>query len=86
MANAIAIANNDVVQVVWRFDAALPGCLGFEVSRQDNAADPNGTWTALPAWVGFKGQNNPQWQPKTTTVWPIQKFEWKDLTAKRGSS
>ena len=36
------------------------------------------------AWVGFKGDSNKNWQAQTTEVWPVQKFHWKDLTAKRG--
>jgi phosphatidylserine/phosphatidylglycerophosphate/cardiolipin synthase-like enzyme len=86
MADALALANNDVVQVVWRYDHPITGCLGFEVSRQEGGVTPNGNWTALPAWVGFKGQKNPAWTAKTTTEWPIQKFEWKDLTAIRGKT
>lgn len=84
MVDAIAVSNNDVVQVVWRYREKIAECLGFEVSRQENGAEPQGTRTPLPAWVGFKGEKNPEWQEKTTTVWPIQKFEWKDLTATRG--
>lgn len=84
MANATALANNDVVQVVWHYSKMIKKCLGFEVSRQEGGAAPNGNWTALSAWVGFKGEKNPDWVAKTTTVWPIQKFEWKDLTAARG--
>lgn len=84
MVDVVAVSNNDVVQVVWRFREKITDCLGFEVSRQENGADPQGIWTPLPAWVGFKGEKNPEWQEKTTTVWPIQKFEWKDLTATRG--
>lgn len=38
----------------------------------------------LPSWVGFKGGSNQGWQPQTTEHWPIQKFSWKDLTAKPG--
>lgn len=86
MAKALAFANNDVVQIVWQYDEAIEGCLGFEVSRQEGDADPNGNWVPLPAWVGFKGQSNPTWQRHETTEWPIQKFEWKDLTATRGKS
>lgn len=86
MAKALAFANNDVVQIVWKYDEAIEGCLGFEVSRQEGDADPNGNWVSLPAWVGFKGQSNPAWQQHQTTEWPIQKFEWKDLTATRGKS
>ncbi len=86
MARAIAIANNDVVQIVWQYDRLIRDCLGFEVSRQQDGAAPGGKWVALPAWVGFKGQKNPTWTASTTTVWPIQKFQWKDLTARRGET
>jgi PLD-like domain len=84
--DAIALSNNDVVLVAWRYAQAIEGCLGFEISRQENGADPDGNWVPLPAWVGFKGDKNPQWTQKTTTLWPIQKFEWKDLTATRRKS
>src|ERR1700740_2072458 len=83
---AIAISNNDVVQIVWRYDARLEGCLGFAIFRKENSADGQGNWQPLPAWVGFKGQNNPAWLKSTTEVWPVQKFEWKDLTARRGKT
>ena len=82
MSKAIALANNDVAQIVWRYDNKIPGCLGFAVLRKINA----GEWEALPAWVGFEGDNNPAWSRRTTEEWPIQKFEWRDLTAARGST
>ena len=85
-ASALALANNDVAQIVWRYEAKIPGCLGFAVYRKEGAPDASGTWVALPAWVGFVGQSNPSWTPKTTEVWPIQKFEWKNVTAKRGGT
>jgi phosphatidylserine/phosphatidylglycerophosphate/cardiolipin synthase-like enzyme len=86
MAEVLALANNDVVQIVWKYDDPIEGCLGFEVSRQEGGAEPNGNWIPLPAWVGFKGQKNPTWTAHTTSEWPIQKFEWKDLTATRGKT
>jgi phosphatidylserine/phosphatidylglycerophosphate/cardiolipin synthase-like enzyme len=79
--NALAIANNDVAVVAWLSEQKIPGCLGFAVYRTDLSS---GTTEALPAWVGFKGGSNPGWQQQTTEVWPVQKFHWKDLTAKRG--
>jgi hypothetical protein len=85
-ASALALANNDVVQIVWRYDAKIPGCLGFAVYRREGSPDAAGSWVPLPAWVGFVGQSNPAWTAKTTEVWPIQKFEWKDLTADRGKT
>lgn len=83
---AIAISNNDVVQIVRRYDARLKGCLGFAIYRKENSASNQGIWQPLPAWVGFKGENNPAWLKNTTEVWPVQKFEWKDLTASWGKT
>lgn len=78
---AIAIANNDVAFVAWKYNQKIPNCLGFAVHRTDLNS---GTTIPLPAWVGFQGQSNADWKPQTTEVWPIQKFNWRDLTAKRG--
>lgn len=79
--HALAVANNDIALVAWSYDSKIKDCLGFAIYRTDMASR---TEVPLPAWVGFKGTSNPNWQPKTTEVWPIQKFNWKDLTAKRG--
>jgi phosphatidylserine/phosphatidylglycerophosphate/cardiolipin synthase-like enzyme len=79
--NGLAIANNDVALVAWLSEQPIPGCLGFAVYRTDLNS---GTTVPLPAWVGFKGDSNANWKPSTTEVWPVQKFNWKDLTAKRG--
>jgi phosphatidylserine/phosphatidylglycerophosphate/cardiolipin synthase-like enzyme len=82
MNKAVALANNDTVLLSWIYDSKIPNCLGFAVYRKD----ASGTSTALPAWVGFQGDSNPTWQPKDTTVWPVQKFTWRDFEAKRGAT
>lgn len=81
---AIAFANNDMVLLVWRYGQKLDGCLGFSVQRRAGTANAPGRWIPLPAWVGFEGQDNPAWKASDTDIWPIQKFSWKDLTARRG--
>lgn len=86
MIDAVAIANNDVVQIVWRYPEKIPNCLGFAVYRKAGAPDAAGVWEPLPAWVGFQGENNAAWVPKTTEIWPIQKFLWKDVSAERGAT
>ena len=80
MNKAIAIANNDTVFLSWVYDDKIADCLGFAVNRTDSV----GQSTPLPGWVGFKGGSNPDWVHKDTTVWPVQKFNWRDFTAKRG--
>lgn len=82
MDKAIALANNDTVFLSWVYDALIPNCLGFAVFRKD----ATGARSALPAWVGFAGGSNPNWDHKDTTVWPVQKFGWKDFTASRGQT
>lgn len=82
MDKAIALASNDTVFLSWIYDLQIPKCLGFAVYRKD----ATGARTALPAWVGFAGDSNPDWQHKDTAVWPVQKFGWRDFTATRGQT
>jgi len=79
---AIAISNNDVAFIAWQLEDKIANCLGFAIYRRDEAGDEK----PLPAWVGFQGQTNPHWIPKTTKEWPVQKFTWRDLTAKHGET
>lgn len=76
---AIAFSNNDIAVVAWTFDRHLDGCLGFSIHRIDSA----GLDTVLPALARFKGQKGDH---LTTDEAPVQKFWWKDLTAKRGGT
>src|SRR5262245_33736593 len=77
---AIAFSNNDIALVAWTFDRHLDGCLGFAVVQ----IDANGYETVLPALARFASQNKDA--KLTTEDAPIQKFWWKDLEAKRGST
>ncbi|MDF3831426.1 phospholipase D-like domain-containing protein [Cupriavidus basilensis] len=77
--SARAYANNAVAYVAWTVDQPIPDCLGFEITR----IYADGTERALAAWVAFEGQSNPDWLPETTSVWPVQKFTWRDLTVRQ---
>jgi PLD-like domain len=77
---AVALANNDVVLLAWSYEELIADCLGFAIRRHE----AGGVTTVLPAWVGFHGEENPDWDPKDTEVWPIQKFFWRDLTGTWG--
>lgn len=74
---ARAIANNDLVYLWWTYAGKIEDCLGFTIHRLVEGREP----AALPAFVGFEpvpaGQPPPK--PKTTDVWPIQSYQWKDL-------
>lgn len=87
-----ALANNDVAFVAWNPGGAIEGCLGFCVERIDL---DHGTRTTLPSWTGWEDEHDAQphrlpdgrieRQRRTTDVWPVQKFVWRDLTARHGT-
>jgi phosphatidylserine/phosphatidylglycerophosphate/cardiolipin synthase-like enzyme len=81
---ARAWCNNEVAYLAWSIQERTDGLLGFMIVRAEE--DATGTVInrrLLPSWVAFKGQSNPNWLPQDTSVWPVQKFEWRDLTLRR---
>ncbi|HUL67603.1 MAG TPA: hypothetical protein VLW55_23620 [Burkholderiaceae bacterium] len=81
---AQACCNNEVGYLAWRTDGRIDGCLGFMITRIQ--LDANGVEVErrnLPSWVAFDTQSNPDWVDQDTSVWPIQKFSWRDLTLRR---
>jgi phosphatidylserine/phosphatidylglycerophosphate/cardiolipin synthase-like enzyme len=82
--NAVAISNNDMVYLHWNVDRKIPGCLGFTVIRHDARG---GAGRPLPAMVGFPGDKAKAGRRfRDTSVWPVQKFAWKDLFGRRGGT
>lgn len=83
--NAVAFANNEVAFIAWELgQEKLADCLGFHIVRehlddQDNVIEER----PLASYVAFQGQRNADWQSQNTTVWPVQKFNWRDLTLRR---
>lgn len=80
---ALAIANNDMVYLYWYVESKIEGCLGFSVIQHDAKT---GKARPLPAKVGFPGDPADGKVTKDTDTWPVQKFSWKDLYAKRGGT
>jgi phosphatidylserine/phosphatidylglycerophosphate/cardiolipin synthase-like enzyme len=81
---ARAWCNNEVAYLAWQTDARIPDCLGFMITRihlDEHGNDPERR--ILPAWAAFKTQSNPNWEQQDTSVWPVQKFSWRDLTLRR---
>lgn len=85
IARASAFANNEIAFLAWALDAdPLPGCLGFHIVREHlDGNDRVVEERPLASYVAFKGQRNPDWLAQNTTVWPVQKFTWRDLTLRR---
>ena len=81
---AKAWCNNEVAYLVWKADDKIDGCLGFMITRIQLDTDGNEVERRiLPAWVAFKTQSNPDWQEQDMSVWPVQKFSWRDLTLRK---
>jgi phosphatidylserine/phosphatidylglycerophosphate/cardiolipin synthase-like enzyme len=77
---ARAWSNNEVAYLAWSTDGKIDDCLGFMITRINL---DTGERRLLPAWVAFDTQSNPDWEEQDTSVWPIQKFSWRDLTLRR---
>ena len=80
---ARAFCNNEVAYLAWRLPAPVARCLGFTITRVITSGAQAGNRRTLPAWVAFKGQSNPDWGMQDTSIWPVQKFAWRDLTLRR---
>lgn len=78
--SASAYANDEVAFIAWRVKEFIPDCVGFEVTRIYPAT---GEERSVATWVPFQHQSNPQWLPQTSSVWPVQKLTWRDLTVRR---
>ena len=77
---ARAWCNNEVAYLAWRPpQVRIPGLLGYMIVR----VHADGQRRVLPTWVAFEGQKNPDWKAQDASVWPIQKFAWRDLTLRR---
>lgn len=83
MNQAKAFANNDVVLLVWDYENPIDDCLGFCIKRKDINTEKE---VILKSMVGFKKESVDTRQFKPTTVWPIQKFNWRDFSAESGAT
>ncbi len=77
----VALHSNDVVFLAWQYNQKIDQCLGFSVRRKD-LNKTGSDFQALPAWVGWQGGSNADWKAQNTDVWPVQKFNWRDFTAR----
>ncbi|HUO40150.1 MAG TPA: phospholipase D-like domain-containing protein [Mycobacterium sp.] len=78
-----AWCNGEVAYLAWDMAQPLPDCLGFMVTRVHETGEEAGARRVLPTWLAFSDQSNPQWIEQDSSVWPIQGFQWRDLTLRR---
>ena len=78
-----AWGNGEVAYIAWEVKDRIPDCLGFMVTRVHESGDDAGARRILPTWVAFVDQSNPNWNEQDSSVWPIQRFEWRDLTLRK---
>jgi hypothetical protein len=75
--------NGEVAYLAWHVAKPIDGCLGFMITRVHETGQDAGTRRILPSWIAFTDQSNPDWLAQDTSVWPVQNFEWRDLTLRR---
>ena len=77
-----AWCNGEVSYLAWHADK-IDDCLGYMITRIHETGEDAGEHRILPTWIAFTDQSNPQWLEQDSSVWPIQSFEWRDLTLRR---
>src|SRR5229473_2933329 len=77
-----AWCNGEVAYLAWQAKE-IDKCLGFLVTRVHETGEDAGQRRILPTWIAFTDQSNPDWQAQDSSVWPIQSFEWRDLTLRK---
>jgi phosphatidylserine/phosphatidylglycerophosphate/cardiolipin synthase-like enzyme len=78
-----AWSNGEVGYLAWDMAAELTDCLGFMITRVHETGTDAGQRRILPTWLAFTDQSNPNWNQQDTSVWPVQRFEWRDLTLRK---
>src|ERR1700758_1222366 len=78
-----AWCNGEVAFLAWDMAEKLDDCVGFMVTRVHETGTDAGERRILPTWVAFTDQSNPNWNEQDSSVWPIQSFEWRDLTLRK---
>ena len=80
---ADAWCNGEVAYLGWQADGPIADCLGFMITRVRETGPTAGRRRILPTWIAFRDQSNPDWLDQDSSVWPIQSYEWRDLTLRR---
>jgi hypothetical protein len=78
-----AWSNGEVAYLAWKVDGKIDNCLGFMITRVHETGGDAGQHRILPTWISFDDQSNPDWNAQDASVWPIQAYEWRDLTLRK---
>jgi phosphatidylserine/phosphatidylglycerophosphate/cardiolipin synthase-like enzyme len=78
-----AWCNGEVAYLAWQADAPIDDCLGFMLTRVHETGADAGQRRVLPTWIAFRDQSNPDWLDQDSSVWPVQQYQWRDLTLRR---
>ncbi|MFD0894722.1 hypothetical protein KBB96_05105 [Luteolibacter ambystomatis] len=71
--------NGDDVFIAWKPDGFIEDCRGFALMRRRNGIEE-----VVSTWVGFEGQAHKDGERRSSTNWPIQKYQWTDYMASPG--
>jgi len=77
-----AWCNGEVAYLAWKA-GRIDDCLGYMITRVHETGQDAGQRRILPTWIAFTDQSNPEWLAQDASVWPVQSFEWRDLTLRR---
>jgi phosphatidylserine/phosphatidylglycerophosphate/cardiolipin synthase-like enzyme len=71
--------NGDDVFIAWKPDGIIPDCRGFALMRRRNGIEE-----VVSTWVGFQDDDHKVGERRSSTNWPIQKYQWTDYIVNPG--
>ncbi len=73
--------NGDDVFIAWKPEGVIPDCRGFALLRRRNGVEET-----VSTWVGFEDDEYQDGERRSSTNWPIQKYQWTDYMANPGDT
>ena len=73
--------NGDDVFIGWKPAGLIPDCRGFALLRRRNGVEE-----PVSTWVGFEDDESDDGERRSSTDWPIQKYQWTDYMAAPGDT
>ena len=73
--------NGDDVFIAWKPKGFIKDCRGFALLRRRNGIEE-----VVSTWVGFVGQKHKKGERRSSTNWPVQKYQWTDYMAAPGDT